>query len=353
MPLEREVEYVYKFIVDDEWFFDLRVPTKEDQDGNINNVCQIGKSEVLPELEEDSVCSDEQDVEEVLMPVKFKYAFDVNNHPRADIRRIYNSFLAEMDIKKSLHEENKVLLAKHKDTECHLILKRYTNIEMARRVILAHRAVESENVFQLHDYVVFKDFAMLTYEFLEDGNLLNVIHKCGPLEESLAADLFRQIAAGVGDLHAKNWVHLDIKCENICLSNTKPKLIDLDFARFCKDRNKIDSTSGTPEYCAPERLEWKPYDGFAADVWSLGLVLYQMLFSISPFKADPNIEDVPAAVRILIHEGREFDGGECSTALLNLLKVMLHRDPLKRIKLADVLQHEWLNGSSMPKMNMC
>ena len=88
-------------------------------------------------------------------------------------------------------------------------------------------------------------------------------------------------------LHQNNYIHRDIKPENILLfENDVAKLCDFGWCVEFKDEPR-NTFCGTTEYMAPEMLNQKKY-GKEIDVWSLGILLYEMLHGHSPFKPDKN-----------------------------------------------------------------
>lgn len=87
--------------------------------------------------------------------------------------------------------------------------------------------------------------------------------------------------------HLKNVLHRDIKLDNILLDHKLGvKICDFGVSRFTKKGNYIKEQCGTPAYIAPEIIKDKGYEGFSADLWSLGVLLYVMISGTFPFTAD-------------------------------------------------------------------
>lgn len=124
-----------------------------------------------------------------------------------------------------------------------------------------------------------------------NGNLKDVLAKMGPANEEWLRHWTLQLIEAIGYLHSKSWAHRNIKVENVLLNG---KLnIQLTGMSLCMDALKGDgsvrhfqSIVSAPSYLAPEVLSRRPYDGFAADVWQLGILLFCMAIGEKPFKGN-------------------------------------------------------------------
>lgn len=98
--------------------------------------------------------------------------------------------------------------------------------------------------------------------------------------------IFRQIVEGVNYLHSSNFVHRDIKLENILIDkkDKKIKIIDFGFSVSIQADKKLNMFCGTPSYMAPEIVSKQDYNGKFVDVWALGILLFTMLCGKFPFK---------------------------------------------------------------------
>jgi DNA-binding response OmpR family regulator len=135
--------------------------------------------------------------------------------------------------------------------------------------------------------------AFLVMEFLEGRSLRDVLDEAGALAPRRSAEILIPVCSVLADAHAAGIVHRDIKPSNIFLQSTPrgdvPKVLDFGIAKLVRDAAASDQITlegvilGTPIYMAPERFQpGRPYDG-RSDVYSVGVMLYQMLSGRLPF----------------------------------------------------------------------
>jgi len=151
-------------------------------------------------------------------------------------------------------------------------------------------ALNHPNIAAIYDVLEVKQEILLVMEYIEGETLRVRMRQPLSIEEFL--DIAIQCAEGLGAAHGQHIVHGDVKPDNIMLTRGRVKILDFGVAkRFAFfDANEATESltaflSGTPAYMAPEVLMQKPYDG-RADLFSLGLVFYEMLGGRQPFQAD-------------------------------------------------------------------
>nr|CAD7266009.1 unnamed protein product [Timema shepardi] len=126
-------------------------------------------------------------------------------------------------------------------------------------------------------------------QFAENGSLLDIIRRDNYIDEVRARRWFQQIVDGVGYCHERGVVHRDIKCENLLMDiEYNIKLADFGFARgHMKPINGVSPLSetfcGSYAYASPEILLGVPYQPQLSDIWSMGVVLYAIVFGRLPF----------------------------------------------------------------------
>lgn len=122
-------------------------------------------------------------------------------------------------------------------------------------------------------------------EYCQNGDLFDFVKKNGKLSEGLAKNLFHQLLDSLDFLHNKVGVaHLDLKLENVLIGNNfQVKLCDFGFYEELK--TKVCKNRGTHGYRAPETYlqSNEGFDGAKADIFSLGVILFIMIFGVPPF----------------------------------------------------------------------
>ncbi len=149
--------------------------------------------------------------------------------------------------------------------------------------------LEHIHILPVYDYGVTAREAYLAMRLLPGGSLRDLLVNGEPLELNRAVDLFGQISKGLAYAHSKGVIHRDIKPGNIMLDDAGNALLtDFGLAKIIGDSAEITRTGtiiGTPLYMAPEQLRGEPLDA-RADIYSLGVIFYQMLTGRTPFGSE-------------------------------------------------------------------
>lgn len=178
------------------------------------------------------------------------------------------------------------------------------------------------------------------FELCCGGDLLKYISKTQKVSESMGKYLFKQILDGIEYCHKKKIVHRDIKLDNILLNAAgELKICDFGVSKIIGPNEYLQDKCGTPAYIAPEILRYEPCQGFSSDVWSLGVVLYAILYGTVPFKAQ-NINELNK----LIIAGKFTLKDSISSSARNLLNSMFNIDQHKRITIKEIKRHIWLKS---------
>lgn len=149
-------------------------------------------------------------------------------------------------------------------------------------------------------------FAIMKLYGERSMDLFDYIELNEHIDESEIKNIFLQIAKAVEHIHQLHIVHRDIKDENVLLDeNGCVQLIDFGSATYFREGRKFDTFGGTLDYCAPEILKGMPYEGPPQDIWSLGTLLYTMIYRENPFYNVDEILEHDLRVPYVLSEGKK------------------------------------------------
>ncbi len=158
------------------------------------------------------------------------------------------------------------------------------HLERFRREAQALARMAHPNIVRIYDYDDrSEDFPFIVMEFVESGSLRQLLDPDHPMPPARAVSLVCQVLAGLAATHRIGVIHRDIKPGNILMRGDLPLLADFGIARIADKRSTMVGTViGTAHYMAPEQLLGGEIDE-RADIWSTGVLLYQMLTGRQPF----------------------------------------------------------------------
>jgi serine/threonine protein kinase/dienelactone hydrolase len=161
------------------------------------------------------------------------------------------------------------------------------NVERFEREAKAAAALNHPNIITIHEISEIDSQIFIVMEFVDGASLRTKIdEKNLTIEEVL--NITNQICEGLSEAHKADIVHRDIKPENILINNRGGvKILDFGLAKLkgVSKLTKETSTLGTIHYMSPEQLQGKEVD-HKSDIWSLGVVLYELLTSQLPFRGE-------------------------------------------------------------------
>jgi len=195
-----------------------------------------------------------------------------------------------------------------------------------------------QGVVRLLDYFEREDsFILVTDRSIPSQDLFDFITSHGALEESLARDFMEQIVRTLISVHKAGIVHRDVKDENVVinLETNRLGLIDFGSAALVKEAD-FEDFDGTRVYSPPEWVRDGRYQGEAATVWSLGILLYDMVCGDIPFEHDDQILKAQPVLPTSL-----------SKSLKDLIRKCLNLNERERPSLEAILQHPWMNTDSI------
>lgn len=200
-----------------------------------------------------------------------------------------------------------------------------------------------ENIVKCYQIIDDIDTIYFVLEYCDSGDLRTILKK--PIKEKYAKFYFSQIVNGLKYLDDNDIMHRDIKPSNILLTGESQtiKICDFGFAKRRRTMTKVNTICGSPLYMAPEIFESKNY-GFSTDIWSIGIILYEMLFGFHPFDKCKDIEELTQSLSSTVltippKENTNPISDECIVFLRRLLEKNIN----ERIEWAEIFVHPWIN----------
>ncbi len=210
------------------------------------------------------------------------------------------------------------------------------------------------NIVTVFDAGVSDDRAYIAMELLKGRDLRQLRQEGWRATPEQAALIVRRVADALGYAHSKGVVHRDVKPANIfMIGRTQPKVLDFGIARIAHQHDAQhagggDIAAGSPYYMAPEQARQETVDG-RADVFSLGVVLYELLTDRKPFRGH-TLAEITAAV--LMHEpplANEIDAA-VPPALAAIAARAIAKNPDERFRSARAFARElrnWLDDNML------
>ncbi|KAG7336322.1 hypothetical protein KOW79_001015 [Hemibagrus wyckioides] len=218
--------------------------------------------------------------------------------------------------------------------------------EIIHEIAVLELASSCHRVVNLHEVYEMPSEMVLVLEFAAGGEIFNrcVAERDEAFKEEDVKRLMRQILEGVAFLHKNNVVHLDLKPQNILLTSDDPlgdiKIVDFGLSRMVSSNQEIREIMGTPEYVAPEVLNYEPIST-ATDMWSIGVLAYVMLTGMSPFLGADKQETFLNISQINVSYTEE-ELERLDKAAIHFIKSLLIKEPEDRATAEECLKHQWL-----------
>ncbi|KAK8774353.1 hypothetical protein V5799_011112 [Amblyomma americanum] len=197
-----------------------------------------------------------------------------------------------------------------------------------------------QHPYIIHIYEVFenKDKIVLVMQYASGGELYDYVSERKELSSEEARRIFRQVASAVYYCHKNKICHRDLKLENILLDEKgNAKIADFGLSNVYDERHFLSTFCGSPLYASPEIVKGTPYYGPEVDCWSLGVLLYTLVYGAMPFDGS----NFKRLVR-QISEADYYEPKRKSDASA-LIRRLLTVDPAKRATVIDICQDRWVN----------
>lgn len=241
----------------------------------------------------------------------------------------------------------KVVKAKERNTNYTVALKILQKSQLSklnaevqlRREIEIQTELDHPNILRLYGFFYDDTRIYLILEYAPGGELYKKLKAAGgTFDEPRAARYIHALASAIRHCHAKGVIHRDIKPENLLLDeHDNLKIADFGWSVHAVRNNRRGTVCGTLDFLAPEMCEGERYDA-SIDVWSIGVLLYEMLFGSPPFEEETEFH---TKERIKLVD-LAFPEKGVSEEAKHLIRSLLRRNPHKRLPLSKVLSHPWI-----------
>uniref|UniRef100_A0A8C2EYA3 non-specific serine/threonine protein kinase n=1 Tax=Cyprinus carpio TaxID=7962 RepID=A0A8C2EYA3_CYPCA len=201
------------------------------------------------------------------------------------------------------------------------------------------------NIIRLYEVFESRERIVMVMEYASGGELYDYIQDKQRLSEEEARHFFRQITSAVQYCHKNGVVHRDLKLENILLDkDLNVKLADFGLSNRYMRGQCLDTFCGSPLYASPEIVNGLPYHGPEVDCWSLGVLLYALVYGSMPFDGTSY-----SILKEQIRHGR-YKIPDILSEARSLIGWMLTVKTEDRATVEDIASHWWLNrNSTLPR----
>lgn len=195
--------------------------------------------------------------------------------------------------------------------------------------------LEHPNIIRIHDAAVDQNNYMIFMDFYRDGSLAHLLRRIPSMKENMAKIIFYSLLESVQYIHSRSVSHRNICPSNILLGPNHIILSDFGISSF---ETRINSQSTNIAYMAPEVFGDSEYDEKAADIWSCGIVLYEMLAGKIPWINFTNAIELIRQIR----RGSYSFSPRIPQAARNLITKMLDMNPHTRIGIQAIFANPYI-----------
>ncbi len=210
-------------------------------------------------------------------------------------------------------------------------------LQRFKQELLLSSRISHKNILRIHDLGDWNGIKFITMAFVEGPDLAGLVEKTGRLPFERALKFAKQLCAALDAAHSEGVVHRDLKPQNILIDQTDTLYVsDFGLAKSLEAEATVMTRTGqilgTPRYMSPEQVEAKDVD-HRSDLYSLGLILYEMFTADVPFRGESTLQlmyqrvnETPEDPRSVCPEMPEY--------LANVILKCLEKDPAKRYQSA-------------------
>lgn len=209
--------------------------------------------------------------------------------------------------------------------------------EITQEIGLWVIAGKHPNILPFIEAKIYNGQIAIVSEYAPDGSLENLLKQKGALPIEQAVEITIGILEGLEHLHSNGIIHRDLKPANILLHNNTPRLADFGISRIASGDSQSQTIAGTSRYMAPEAFDGKR--NVQTDIWSVGVILYQLLTGKLPFPQKDTTELLGA---IVMREPEPMPDS-VSHELSEIVNSAMSKKPLNRYQTAAVMYKKLVN----------
>jgi tetratricopeptide (TPR) repeat protein/predicted Ser/Thr protein kinase len=214
-------------------------------------------------------------------------------------------------------------------------------LERFKREIQLSSNITHKNILRVYDLGEAAGVKFLTMQYIEGQDLASLMRRSGRLPLTQVVDIFRQSCEGLQAAHEQGVIHRDLKPQNI-LIDTRGRVAIADFG-LAKSYQQVSLTEagkviGTPHYMSPEQVKGIPLDQ-RSDLYSLGIILYEMLTGTVPFTGSSAYEVMMQRTQRTPRPASDHNP-KIPPYLLKILERCLQADPTLRYGSASEILHD-------------
>ena len=212
-----------------------------------------------------------------------------------------------------------------------------------RQEIEILRTLQHENIVLMLDYFETESEICVVTEFAQ-GELFDILEDDRSLPEEVVRSIARQLVQALHYLHSHRVLHRDMKPQNVLLgAGARVMLCDFGFARAMSQHTTVlTSIKGTPLYMSPELVQELPYD-HRADLWSLGIILFELFVGQPPFYTN----NIYSLISLIVQQDVAYPAN-MSANFKSFLSGLLTKRPEHRLAWPQLLYHPFIMGAHPP-----
>jgi tetratricopeptide (TPR) repeat protein/predicted Ser/Thr protein kinase len=228
-------------------------------------------------------------------------------------------------------------------------------LQRFKQELILARQVTDRNIIRIFDLGEAGGIKFITMEYIEGESLHQLLKQRSKLEAAEAVDIMEQVAAGLAAAHREGIIHRDLKPGNImCDANGRVVVMDFGLARTLSGDGMTQTGAmlGTIEYMSPEQAQGKELKA-SSDIFTLGLILYELLAGVTPFHAESAIVSLVMRTQQRAVPLADIDK-KIPGSLSNIVAKCLEKDPAHRYQNAAELDADlraWQGRSGGKKVS--